>query len=92
MRLRADFAERVFEWEGRIVRTEGEIDPATRMVHAIAEVRSPYGRIGDPNRPPLAVGMYVEAEVEGRLVEGVTELPRGALRGRDQVLVVDVND
>ena len=90
--LRADFAGRVFEWEGRIVRTEGEIDPATRMVHAIAEVRNPYGRTGDPDRPPLAVGMYVEAEVEGRLVEGVTELPRGALRGRDQVLVVDAND
>jgi multidrug efflux pump subunit AcrA (membrane-fusion protein) len=90
--IRANFAGRAFEWDGRIVRTEGEIDPSTRMVHVVAEVRNPYGRGSDPNRPPLAVGMYVEAEIEGRLVEGVAELPRAALRGRDQVLVVDADN
>lgn len=87
--LRGSFAGRVFEWEGRIVRTEGEIDPATRMVHVVAEVRNPYGRGEDPDRPPLAVGMYVEADIAGRLAEGIVELPRAALRGRDQVIVVD---
>jgi len=90
--LRGSFAGQVFEWQGRIVRTEGEIDPATRMVHVVAEVQDPYGRGADPNRPPLAVGMYVEAEIEGRLVEGIAELPRAALRGRDQVIVVDAED
>jgi len=90
--LRGRFAGQVFEWEGRIVRTEGEIDPATRMVHVVAEVQDPYGRGADPNRPPLAVGMYVEAEIEGRIVEGVAELPRAALRGRDQVIIVDAED
>jgi len=90
--LRGSFAGQVFEWQGRIVRTEGEIDPATRMVHVVAEVQDPYGRGADPDRPPLAVGMYVDAEIEGRLVKGITELPRAALRGRDQVIVVDAED
>jgi RND family efflux transporter MFP subunit len=90
--LRADFAGEVFEWTGRIVRTEGEIDPGSRMVHAVAEVKNPYGRGDDPDRPPLAVGLYVEAEIEGATAESVAVLPRSALRGRSQVLVITPDD
>jgi RND family efflux transporter MFP subunit len=86
--LRAEFAGRTFEWRGRIVRTEGEIDAASRMVHAVARVKDPYGRGDDPSRPPLAVGMFVEAEIEGRKVADVVVLPRAALRGGSQVLIV----
>ena len=42
--LRADFAGRNHAWEGRIVRTEGEIDTLSRLVHAVARVTDPYGR------------------------------------------------
>ncbi len=87
--LRVKFAGRLHTWEGRIVRTEGEIDPRTRMVHVVAEVQNPYGRGADPTRPPLAAGMFVEAEIDGRVVEQVAVLPRAALRGTDQVLIVD---
>ena len=90
--LRADFAGETFEWTGRIVRTEGEIDPGSRMVHAVAQVKNPYGRGDDPDRPPLAVGLYVEAEIEGATAEGVAVLPRSALRGRSQVLVITPED
>ena len=64
--LSAQFAGREHKWRGRIVRTEGEIDPATRMVHAIAQVEDPYAPGRDARRPPLAVGMFVEAEIQGR--------------------------
>jgi len=87
--LRVKFAGRNHAWEGRIVRTEGEIDPRTRMVHVVAEVQNPYGRGADPTRPPLAAGMFVEAEIDGRVVENVAVLPRAALRGTDQLLIVD---
>lgn len=93
VRLSADFAGRGHEWQGRIVRTEGEIDPTTRMVHAIARVADPYGRGTDPDRPPLAVGMYVQAEIVGRMAEGVAVLPRAALRTEgSEVLVIDRDD
>ena len=62
--LRADFAGAEHTWQGRVVRTEGEIDPKTRMVHVIARVDDPYRRSG--NRPPLAVGLFVEAQILGR--------------------------
>ena len=90
--LRATFAGETHAWNGRIVRTESEIDSVSRMVHAVAEVADPYAPGLNPNRPPLAVGMYVEAEISGRTVRDVAVLPRQALRGRDQVLVVTPED
>ncbi len=86
--LRARFAGAEHTWRGRIVRTEGEIDAQSRMVHAIARIDDPYGR-GDGERPPLAVGLFVEAEILGREVEGAFLLPRAALRHDDRLYVVD---
>ena len=89
VRVRATFAGKKHEWRGRIVRTEGEIDAHSRMVRAVAQIEDPYGYTAHPGRPPLAVGMFVEAEIQGRWVRNVVFLPRTALRAGDQVLVVD---
>ena len=90
--LHARFAGETHAWKGRIVRTESEIDSVSRMVHVIAEVADPYAPGPNPNRPPLAVGMYVEAEIGGRTARDVAVLPRETLRGRDQMLVVTPDD
>lgn len=90
--LRATFAGKTHAWGGRIVRTESEIDSVSRMVHAVAEVADPYAQGANPDRPPLAVGMYVEAEIDGRTARNVAVLPREALRGRDEMLVVTPDD
>ena len=156
VRLRAQFAGAEYTWNGRVVRTEGEIDARTRMVNVVARVDDPYGRAAgriygpvpakpgaeaegtlaaetdatlaaetrsgiaagaeadaapdaaveaatpaetapasptfhDANaaRPPLAVGLFVEAEIRGNRVEGAIVLPRAALRPGSEVLVVD---
>ncbi|MCY4633119.1 MAG: efflux RND transporter periplasmic adaptor subunit [Acidobacteria bacterium] len=90
--VQATFAGETHAWDGLIVRTESEIDSVSRMVHAIAAVPDPYAPGPNPNRPPLAVGMYVEAEIDGSTARDVAVLPRQALRGRDQVLVVTPDD
>jgi RND family efflux transporter MFP subunit len=92
--LSTEFAGGVHQWEGRIVRTEGEIDPKSRMVHVVARVPDPYGRSHDDARPPLAVGLFVQADIMGRVLDDAFVVPRSALRDwegrdRDQVLVVD---
>ncbi len=88
--IRTTFAGATHEWQGRIVRTESELDPATRMVNVVAEVQNPYDA-GAPSRPPLAVGMFVEAEIEGRHFADVAVVPRAALQGRERVMVVDAD-
>ncbi len=74
-------------WSGQIVRTEGEISPQSRMVHAIARVEKPYER-RSPDLPPLAVGLFVEATITGREVRNVASIPRHTLRPDGTVVVV----
>jgi hypothetical protein len=133
--LHARFAGAERTWIGRVVRTEGEIDAQSRMVHVVARVADPYGvavdreparaavpsgggdREGDgresadsaPSSPkraplpdaleqaataegaafPLAVGLFVKAEIEGRVAHDVLTVPRAAMRDGDRLLVVD---
>ena len=89
VRLRADLAGKQREWTAHVVRVEGEIDPRTRMVYVVARVDDPYGRAAQEAGAPLAVGLFVEAEIEGRMIERAVVLPRTALRRGDIVLVVD---
>ena len=89
VKVRTTFAGQTYSWEGRVVRTESEIDPVSRMVQVVAEVRDPYRLGPESDRPPLAVGMYVDAEIAGRRFNQIAVVPREALRGRNQVMVVD---
>jgi RND family efflux transporter MFP subunit len=85
--LSANFAGEMQRWEGEIVRTEGEIDAVTRMVNLVARIKAPYQtRAGGT---PLAVGLFVEAEILGRRLPGVVKLPRTALRGDSSVFLID---
>ncbi len=88
VRLHAEFAGAEHTWTGRIERTEGEIDPESRMVHAVARVENPYAP-DEHGRPPLAVGLFVRAEIEGREFADVFVLPRAALHGGDRVWLAD---
>ena len=90
--LRARFAGAEHAWTGRIVRTEGEIDAKSRMVHVVARVEDPYRVRGEGSTAPLAVGLFVRAEIEGPEVRDVVVVPRGALRDGDSVLVMDEHD
>ncbi|MDE0691146.1 MAG: efflux RND transporter periplasmic adaptor subunit [Gammaproteobacteria bacterium] len=84
--LRARFAGAEHAWEARIVRTEGELDPDTRMVNLVAQVPRPYEPVGD--LPPLTVGLFVEAEIHGETFDEVLVLPRSALQRDNRIYVV----
>jgi multidrug efflux system membrane fusion protein len=86
VRFSGHYAGRRHTWSGRVVRAEGALDPRTRLVHVVARVEDPYGLAS--GLPPLEVGLFVEAEIEGREFPGAMRLPRGALRGDGEVVVV----
>lgn len=88
--LSANFAGAEQQWLGQVVRTEGELDPTTRMIHVVARIPEPYN--SESGRSPLAVGMFVDAEIHGQTLDDVSVLPRSALRGNNRVLVVGAND
>jgi RND family efflux transporter MFP subunit len=92
VRLSAVFAGSRHEWTGRVVRTEGEIDAKSRMVNVVARVEDPYAPDDVESRPPLAVGLFVEAEIIGPEAEGVIVVPRYAMRDDSTVLIVDAQN
>ena len=78
-------------WQGRVVRTEGEFDPRSRMLGLDVEVADPFGRRtagGECCRWACSSRPRSRAAV----AENVAVLPRAALRDGDRVLVVDAED
>ena len=85
--LSTHYGGEYYEWQGKLVRTEAEIDTSTRMVHAVVRVDE---QPEDANsQPSLPVGLFVHASINGRMANDVVVLPRAALRNQEQVLVVD---
>ncbi|MCA8973738.1 MAG: efflux RND transporter periplasmic adaptor subunit [Planctomycetes bacterium] len=87
--LTAEFGGQPHSYRGEVLRTEGEVDRKTRQLVAIARVADPYAQSEQLDRPPLAVGTFVQATIHGRTFAAVAVIPRSALRGRDEVWVVD---
>ena len=88
VKLRAEFAGVHHTWTGRVVRTEGVMDPKSRMIHLVARVDDPFARRSTEPTPPLAVGMFVHAEIEGRVAADTFVVPRAALREDGRLVVV----
>ena len=86
--LSADLAGKNYSWEGRLVRTAAAVDPETRMLYAVAEVKDPYGAAAKDGMP-LAVGLFVNAKIEGRTFDNGIVMPRAALRAGSKAYVVD---
>ncbi len=90
--LFADFAGERHRWQGRIVRVEGEIDPISRMVYVVAQVKDPYGRKAEVPGSPLSIGLFVDAKIVGREIQNAIVLPRSALRAGGRVLIIDTEN
>ncbi len=75
-------------WTGRIVRTHASVDSQTRLIYAIAEVEDPYG-LGSDSGAPIAVGMFVHAEIASVNSQAALVLPRLALRNANKVYVIN---
>lgn len=76
------------EWTGYITRTDGRFDSQSRVLHVYAEVRNPFENVSE-GRPPLAPGLYVDAEINGPTIDNVITIPRAALRGAADVYVAN---
>jgi len=80
-----------YRWDGRLVRSLGEVDPVGRMARVVVAVDDPYGLHGAhaDGRPELALGLFVEVELHGATLPGVFSIPRSALRPGETVWLVD---
>jgi len=85
--IRGTIGGQIRSWQGRLVRTDASIDTRSRLYYAVAEVEAPFTAT-QAQPTPLVVGLFVEAQIRGRELENVTELPKSALFKRNQLYVL----
>lgn len=84
--LEADAAGRTHTWQGKILRTEGEVERASRSIYLVAEA-------GEKDAHDLLQpGLFVRAKIRGVTFDNLFRVPRAAFLDRDRVILVDAND
>ncbi|WP_157980839.1 efflux RND transporter periplasmic adaptor subunit [Pseudidiomarina homiensis] len=89
VRLSSFVAGEKYEWQGRLVRSEGVLDSKSRVIYGVVEVQDPYNRAGESHAEILRFGRFVQLEIEGKYVEDVYRIPRYALNTDGNVWLVD---
>mgnify|MGYP003706007637 FL=1 len=90
--LQRSVGGKTYKWQGKIVRTEASIDIQSRMTYAVAEVQNPFKTDPNSDRPPLSIGLFVEAEIAGREMANAMELPKRIIYRGNEVLVLNDNN
>lgn len=77
-------------WPARLVRSEQVIDERSRVLYAVARIDDPYRRqSGGGHSHALSFGTFAQAELPASIGHAVVAVPRLAVRGSNQVMVVD---
>ncbi len=85
--VRVEYAGQTHTWQGKITRMEAEVDPDSRMVNVVIEVRNPFAQ--DGGKPSLLPGSFVDVRIFGRTVEGLVPIPRFAVHNGNEVWVAN---
>lgn len=86
-KVSADFAGKIYSWTGKVVRSAGNVDAQSRMVHVIVEVNSPFD-VSDGG-VALIPGMFVTVEIQGDSLENTVVVPRAAIHEENSVWVAN---
>lgn len=72
------------QWLGRVVRIHGHLDGDTRQRTLVIAVDDPLDQ-----SPPLLPGTFVSVSIDGRLVDGLWQLPGSAISQRGEIWYID---
>jgi len=79
-----------YHWTGKLTRTEGVLDTRTRVLFSVVQIEDPYNLYSNEmGREPLRIGTYVNADIQGRLLEDVVVLPRYTLQSNNIIWTAD---
>lgn len=87
----ATLGNREYAWVGHIVRVSAAVDQETRLIYATAELADPYGA-GAVDGMPMAVGLFVNAQISSAASREAIVMPRLALRNENKVYVINVDN
>jgi RND family efflux transporter MFP subunit len=85
--LSGEFAGQEWLREAELIRTEAQIDSATRQIFAVASLA-----IDSNDSTLFPLGLFVKAEIEGVFPQQAYRLPRSSLAPGNRILTVDENN
>ncbi len=83
-------AGQAYQWQGKLTRTEASLDAQSRMFYVVVEVADPFNPA--KQAAPMLMGMYVKAEIAGKPLAKVVQLPKSAVFRRDRVFALDADN
>ncbi len=84
--VQAELAGGTHTWAGRVTRTTGQVDRASRRVPVVVEVPRPLD--GSEGRPPLLPGTFVSVRIAGKTLHRAVAVPREAIHESNRVWLV----
>ena len=90
VQLSTDIAGATRKWAGRLVRLDASVDPRTRSTFGTVEVANPFD-VADGDMP-MAPGLFVAADIEGRMLVDVLAIPTAGLRAGGRIFIVNNDD
>lgn len=79
--------ERTYRWPATLLRTESSLDVQSRQLFIVVAVAQPFA-VNKEGRPPLRLGRFVTATIQGKEIPDAYLLPRSALRGESELFLV----
>jgi RND family efflux transporter MFP subunit len=78
---------------GRVIRLLTDLEPEGRMARLLVAIEDPLN-LEEPhlNRPPLLLGSYLRAEIQGQEIEQLARIDRRWVRDRDTVWLMNDDD
>ncbi|THB76918.1 MAG: efflux RND transporter periplasmic adaptor subunit [Desulfobulbaceae bacterium] len=76
-------------WQAQIVRSEMVIDRTSRRVYLVAELERPYDR---KEGAPLPFGLHVQAQIAGKKLDKLVQIPANALLENNMIAVLDMQN
>ena len=95
VKLIARYGNNDYEWDAVLERLEGAIDSSSRQYYVVASLPQAFAdhidETGALQKPGLAVGQFVTAQIAGNYIENSFLIPRSSLRQQQKIWVLENN-
>ncbi|WP_432460678.1 MULTISPECIES: efflux RND transporter periplasmic adaptor subunit [unclassified Agarivorans] len=88
VKLYTQLGTQQYQWRAQIERSEAALNSTSRQLYLVAKIDDPYGP-NNENKPPLKIGQFVSANIQGKTLKQVYVIPRSALYPDQQVVILE---
>lgn len=86
--LKGKIGSKEYEWKAKLSRVDPEISREILSGHMVFQIITSSSK----EYPLPPVGLFVSAEIQGKTLQNILEIPRKALIGSNQVMLANAND